>query len=481
MQLRLLKSKKIFTIWLIFLFLSAQGCTSARPPLPTLPEKDWLAPEKEEQTTKSKKFAIYSPDKTLGMDDLVWLAVQQSPVISRGRINLEISEISKTDAKWRYLPEMHLSYRISNNLTKYNEGTRYAGDDYGNTTYELTFTGSYNNPVSTYFSVQAQDELLKTAIITQRKAIAEIIFKIASSLLQMNMLEESIAILEKQIALGDRKMESASIRDALTNSASLAGTANEYNQSSLELHLREIKMQLTVERTILKQLVGLDLKQALKVDAKSVYALLADFDPARDDWKRCWEDTEERYLARQQVKLEQANIYLAWASYLPNINLYINESPGKGQSQAADARSDQFLHVALDFPILDWGHRWRDADKASLRRRQSRLDEVQRARDYEQEWEIKGQRLQLAQAKAERWKQTSKNIAARSEAMQIAFDRGSASFDMLADQKQRELDAEIAAVRADCEAAQTKLAWIHFASGLSRHYMGNAGYGKAEK
>ena len=462
------------------LLLLLQACSTTYPGLPNLPEKDWLAPDKPSPSAQGEKFAIYSPDKTLTMDDLVWLAIQQSPVISKGKINLEISEISKTDDKWRYLPEMHLSYHITNNITKYNEGTKYAGKDYGQTTYELTFTGSYTNPITTFLNVKAQDELLQAAIITQRKAISEVIFKIASSLLRINMLEESIGILDRQVSLARKRLESSSLRSALSNSALHSATANESSLAGLELHQQEMKMELTVERSTLKQLVGLDLKQALKVDSKSVYALLANFDPEKDDWKTCWERTEERYLARQQVRLEQANVYLAWASYLPRVGLGINESPGKGQSQLVNAQTDQFLHIGLDFPLLDWGHRWRTADMASLRARQRKLDEVQKAREYEQEWELRGQKLLLARAKEARWQQTAKSAAGSSEAMQISFEHGGASYEMLADQVQRELDAEMAAIRAKNEAALSKLTWVHFASGLSNHYMGPAGYESAK-
>lgn len=478
MQLRAVKHIRLLSpVCVGLLLLLLQACSPSYPGLPNLPEKDWLAPEKSTPKEQGEKFAIYSPEKTLTMDDLVWLAIQQSPIISKGKINLEISEISKTDAKWRYLPEMHLSYHITNNLTKYNEGTRYAGRNYGQTTYELTFTGSYTNPITTFLNVKAQDELLQTAIITQRKAISEVIFRIASSLLRVNMLEESIEVLEKQITLARKRLESSSIRGTLSNSAAQSATANESSLAGLELYLQEMKMELTVERSTLKQLVGLDLKQALKVDSKSVYELLAAFDPEKDDWKSCWERTEDCYLARQQIKLERANVYLAWASYLPRVGLGVNESPGKGQSQSANAKADQFLHIGLDFPLLDWGHRWRTADMASLRARQRRLDQIQKEREYEQEWEIKDQRLQLARAKEARWRQAAKSAADSTEVMQITFEKGGASFEMLAEQVQRELDAEMAAVRAKGETASTKLAWVHFASGLSNHYMGPAGYG----
>lgn len=467
-------------IFLFLLFFS--GCSTTPKELPVLPAKDWLADDQDKKEVKSEKFDIYSPDKVMTMNDLVWLAIQQSPVISNGRINLDVCEITKRDAQWRYLPEMHLSFHITNNMTKYNTGNRYASSNYGETTYEITFTGYYTNPLTTYLSVKAQDELMQTAIITQRKAIGDIIFRIAQNLLQMNLLEKRIATIEERIA-GYKEMHDYV---SITNSQNASGYSpseyvNDGTLSYFEMRLREIQMELTITRTNLKQIVGLNINQALKVDSASILPLINSFNPADLNWQTCWDQSENHYLIRQQVRLEQANIYLAWASYMPGISLYINESPGKGQYQPPDGQADQFLHLILDFPLLDWGHRLRNADISAARQRQRRLDEIQRTREYEEGWLANEQRLQLAKYKIERQEQSIKNDLRRLETMEVSYKNGALPYNSLIDQNEKVVESQLTLAELESAENQLKLAWMHAAALLTKHYLGEAGYQKVSK
>lgn len=472
--------RDLLRILAFFFFILLPACSTNYPGLPSLPMKDWLTSDKSESSPKRQEFDIYSPDKIMTMDDLVWLAIQQSPAINSGNINLEIREVGKRDAKWQYLPEMNLVYHITNNMTKYNEGTRYAGRNYGETTYEVTFSGSYRNPVTTYFNVKAQDELLQSAIVVQRKLIADVIYQIGAALLRMNALEKNLETLEKRLVEENKRVEASDIHAKQSSEASYSSLVDDMVVST-ELQHRETKMQLTLERTKLKQLVGLDLKQALKVDTESVFSLLNTFNPEPDEWKKYWSGTEENYLLGQQVKLESANILIAWASYLPNVGINVNESPGKGQSQSADAQSDQFLHLILSFPLLDWGRRLRQAESASLRQRQRRLDIVQRTREYEQQWDEMEQKLLLARTRQERWEYALKKAERRTEAMEIGHRHGDVGIDRLVEQKERVLNDEMALTKAVTEVAQTKLSWMHLAAGLSHHYLGLAGYERDKK
>lgn len=463
---------------LLILFFQQACSRPAYQGIPALPEKDWLVQSEDKKGEKVEKFQIYSPDKVMTFDDLVWLAVQQSPLISNSRIGIDIQEINKSDVNWRYLPEIHLFYTISNNLTRKNEGDPEAGSDYGQTAYELTFGGVWHNPVATYLSSRVQDELIQVAVITQRRAIADVIYRIAQSLLKINMLEECIGLIESLNQAAKKRSAYSKVIERHSPGMASQAFYDEDQEKSAELQMRETKMELTLERTHLKQLVGLNLKQALKVDAKSVFTILASFHPQQLNWENCWEKTESYFLAHEQARLEQANILLAWAQYLPNISININENPPKGQSQPVDASSDQFLHLGLDFPFLDWGHRWRQAKIASERRRQRLLDEIQMRREYEENWLASEQRLMLAKARVENREQLAKTAEHRTEALEIAFLRGAVKMDILGDHLQRIMHARLNVVRARNAEAQTKLDWMHSAAGLASYFLGPAGFEK---
>lgn len=463
---------KLFIPFIFFALISGCG-PNTYPGLPNLPVKDWLGGEKKEKP--AEKFQIYAPDKIMTMDDLVWTAVQDSPTISKGQINISIQEIRKKDAIWNYLPEMYFNYHVTNNITKKNEGKRGVGDNYGETTYELTFHGSYRNPINTYFSVKAQDELLQTAIATHRQLIDDSIHNIARCLLDIYSYEQINDNLEKRLEEAKKRGAYASIlaKESVTSATSSAH-AEDYVKM-LELQSRENKNRLTLARTKLKKLIGLDLNLSLKVDAKSIFPLLENFHPEEKNWESAWNKSVGKFITDQKIMLEQANIYVGWASYLPSISIGVNESAGKGQSQPYNMPADQFLHTSFVVPFLDWGHRFRIADMASERKKQERLAAIEKRRDFQEQWMLLEQNLELASATSARNEQALKMANQNLETIAIGYNKGRLSFGELSDSAQRQLEAELSCVQAKTDVARAKLELMYFSTDLGRHYLGDIG------
>lgn len=465
------------------LVLALSGCaTTAYEGLPDLPEKDWLSPKAENAAGRVEQSEVefYQPDKVHSFQDLVYLAIQSSPVISHGRINLEVQQISRRDAVWKYLPEMHLLYTISNNITKYNQSQVGQFDDsYGKTQYQVSFTGVFNNPVATYFNVEAQNELMQVAISTQRKAIVDCILNIADMLLLIDLKEKSIKNLKEMLVLAEKMRDFSEARDKFSPNLYAPASQSEEFLQDMRLRLRAMEIELSLHRSQLKLLVGIDMTKALKVDPSGVYEVLAAFSPEQLDWQQCWEQTEERYLLRQQVRLEEANVYLAWAQYVPNISMVLNENPPNGQSQAAGAQTDQFFHLTFDFPLLDWGHRYRMAAMSGARKRQRMLDEIQRQREYGQRWVTMEQQLLLAQARVEQRKFAEQAAQKSADAMQVAFKNGTVALSDMIGMQQGANEKRLLALQAAYDAAKAKLSWMYFSSELSKFFLGTM-HGKAK-
>ena len=464
----------------VAILISGCGSTSYQG-LPDLPEKDWLASKAEnvEKNSENVNVEFYQPDKIHSFQDLVYLAIQSSPVISQGRINLEVQQISRRDALWRYLPEMHLLYTISNNITKYNESQIGKFDSsYGKTQYQVSFTGVFNNPVANYFNVQAQEELMQVAIATQRRAIGDCIQNIADMLLLIDLREKSVSSLKKMLASAEKLRDFASTKEKYLPNLNTPASQSEEVVQDIRLRLRAAEMELSLVRSQLKLLVGIDTSNVLKVDPSGVYGTLSSFIPEKHSWQDCWEQTEERYLLRQQVRLEEANVYLAWAQYVPNISMVLNENPPNGQSQAAGARTDQFFHLTFDFPLLDWGHRYRMAAMSGAKKRQRMLDEIQRQREYGQRWVTLEQQLLLAQARAEQRKFAEQAAQKQADAMQIAFENGTVSLSDMLNAQQLANEKRLLAFQAEYDVAKAKLSWMYFSSELSRFFLGTV-HGKA--
>lgn len=453
------------------LILSACG-RSAWPGLPDLPQKDWLGGEAKDSEAVPD---LYEPDKTYTADELVWLAIQQSPVLNKGTINLEIQQVAKRDAQWRYLPEMSLVYTISNNMTRYYQNDSRRGATYGEMAYQLGFAGSLANPVGTYLTNRSQDELMKVAILTQRRSIVDVIRQALNSLIIIDRLEQGIDALNSQLEEAHAREDVSAIRQNTSfNLFSQTSVQTDYLRE-VELRMREREMALNLEKTNLKRIIGLGLDQNLKVDAGSVHALLDKFQPQNLSWKKCWDTSIEKHLAYQQVRLEEANIWLAWAQYVPGIGIAVNESAPKGQAQLSNDKPDEFLHITFSLPILDWGRRARGAESASLRKRQRMLDLIEAERQFGQNWRRLEQESELALARTETRAHSVETAQRRLGAAEVAFRNGTADRTALSDFRIRLLDQTQAWLDARQQQAQTKLNWMNTSAELGNYFLGTAG------
>ncbi|MBR4741638.1 MAG: hypothetical protein IK079_01905, partial [Desulfovibrio sp.] len=118
---------------------------------PELPARHWLAESPGVPVEKKEKLetaieSFYNPIHKFLFEDSVYLAIQQSPMLVNSAVNLEIKRLALTDSKWHYLPEPHITFTITNNLTRYNDDTKYTTGDYGRTKFDIGFRTDFPNP-----------------------------------------------------------------------------------------------------------------------------------------------------------------------------------------------------------------------------------------------------------------------------------------------------------------------------------------------
>lgn len=463
----------------VFLFLAViiclGGCSGQAPMLfPELPRKDWLGEDKP--APEQKVAPIYSPEKKLSFTDLVYLAIQQSPVLERSSVNMDIQQIALTSARWKALPEVHLIAVVSNNLTQYNKGklNKNAQKDYGKTKYQISYTGVFNNPVATYFDVQAQKELMSIAIATHKKAIGKCINEIADLLVQIRAKEAVLASLKTSLEIARRNKGYADASSAFKTDIWNGPDAQEDIVREKTLQVDTAHMELTILRNQLKLLVGVDRNQQLQLDTDSVVSAINSFASEQLSWEECWEKSTERYLLAQQVRLHDAGIMLAWAQYVPNISFVVNESPPNGQAQPSNAETDQFLHISLNFPLLDWGLRYRNAEQSRAKKRQSRLDEIIKRREYQQRWFMAEDQLILARARLRQCEHAQSSAEKRLTAVQTSYDHGGSGMPELSRAQQSVQEARMARVNAEAAMLRNQLAWLDLSQSMQNSFLDNA-------
>ncbi|MDD6181085.1 MAG: TolC family protein [Desulfovibrionaceae bacterium] len=455
------------------------GCASQKATMeaPQLPAKHWLEEAPGIPVDKKEKVSaavpnLYQPGKVFGFDDCIYLAVQQSPLLVNSAVNLEIKKLALTNAVWKYLPEPHMTIIVSNNLTRYNEDNKDTPDDYGHTKFRIGFYAPFPNPIQTFFEHQAQKLMVNVAISTHRKAVGEAIAQIADLYLRMYAKQ---LIYKEQKAMIPLMQEIASYWKQVESVDGRQGVAVNVAQQNIrdaELKAEKTAMEEVMLRTKLKILAGIDPKQTLEIEARDVLNIVQSFDGRNLRWEDRWNMTEDNLLLRAQVKLRDFNIMVAWAAYVPHMTISMNHNPPAGQYQPASGDEDTFVHLNIDFPLIDWGRRYRGVQTARMVKAQAFHEQARKRDDYSNSWLQAEQNVSLAETQKKLAWNSLKVAELKREEADISYREGLVEFPVLADARQAEANARIAAINAQMELELAKLQWMQLASVLQERYLG---------
>lgn len=455
------------------------GCASTKASLeaPELPPRHWLedspgVPVENREKLDSAVENLYDPDKVLSFEDCVFLTIQQSPMLVNSAVDLEMKRLKLTDAVWQYLPEPRMSVTVSANLTRHNEAQHDIPGDYGRTVTRVGFYATLPNPVASYFNHQVQKVMTNLAISTHRKAIGSAIRDIAETYLTIAAQEKIIAAEEKLIPLHKERIN---YWRNVENVEGNQGTAVNIAQQQLheaELRVERSRMRSTMLLTKLKILAGVPTHQKLRIDTRDTRNILGDFQGRKHSWEQRWLATEDKLLVQAQVRLQDYNIMLAWAQYIPDVRMEINTSPPGGQAQPLSGQEDQFFHLRFDFPLLDWGRRYRGVQTARMAKAKAFQEQAGKRTDYSNKWleaqqnyDLSTTSLKIAQSKLEVARMALTEAG-------IAFREGVLPYPEFATGQENLINAEIACINAELDANLKSLYWMHLANLLPERFLG---------
>lgn len=455
------------------------GCASNKAGLqsPELPAKHWLdeAPGVPVENKSKLEAAIpnlYDPAKSFNFEDCVFLTIQQSPLLVNSAVELEIKRLALTDSVWSYLPEPRMTVRVSNNLTRYNMGRSGTPDDYGQTKFDIGFYAAFPNPVLTYFSHQSKKAMVNVAISTHRKAVGEAIYKIAQAYLKLHARRDILAAQKAVLPMGK---ELVAYWQQVENVEGRQGTslnlANQH-QRERELTVEQSQMQEVMERTQLKILAGVEPQQRFMIDTTDADKILAGFDGRKLKWEDRWSATEDDLLLRGQIKLADFNIMVAWAQYVPNMSINVNRYPPAGQYQPVGGREDLFLHLYFDFPLIDWGHRYRGVQTARMDKAKAFHEMSRKRTNYSNKWLQAEQRVTLVETQRKLAKTRFDTAELEYREADIAFKEGAEELHVVVDRRERMVNARIALIEAELEYKLAQLDWMYLANILQERFLG---------
>ncbi|MDR1777762.1 MAG: TolC family protein [Desulfovibrio sp.] len=464
-------------VCLCLLLVCACASNKAGSKSPELPARHWLegapgVPVEHREKLEAAVPSLYDPDKVFSFEDCVYLTIQQSPMLVKSAVNLEIKRVQLTSAVWQYLPEPRMTFRVSNNITQYNKSSDDKPSDYGNTKLAVGFYAAFPNPVATYFNHQSQKIMVNVAIAMHRKAVGEAIYKIAQAYLQLQAREKIAAAQKELLPLGKELVDYwRQVEDVEGRQGASLNRAKQHDRE-LALMVEQTSMQEAMQRTQLKILAGVAPSQSLRVDARHADGILAGFDGAKLSWEERWPMLEDEYLLRGQIKLADYDIMVAWAQYVPSLFLQYDTYPPSGQYQPRDGTEDYFFHFNIDFPLIDWGRRYRGVQTARMNKAQAFHEMSRKRDDYSNNWLQAGQKYTLAQTRFKLAQTRYETAEMQSREALIAFREGTEQLPAVASTREDMVQARIALIEADLELRLAKLDWMFLAGILQERFLG---------
>lgn len=469
---------RFFLLLMISAALLAGACSKkAGVKSPELPAKHWLqeapgVPVENKAKLEAAVPNLYDPKKVFSFEDCVFLTIQQSPALVNSAVNIEIKRLAQTDAVWKYLPEPRMNFTVSNNLTRYNMDNTNTPSDYGQTRFRVGFYAAFPNPMATYFEHQVQTAMVNLAISTHRKAVGKAIGKIGEAYLQLQAQQKIVEAQKELLPLGKELVDYWQKVEAVDGRQGVSLNLAIQHQRELELKLEQTKMKEIMQRTQLKILAGVEPQQRLEVDTKSADTVLAGFDCHKLTWEDRWPATEDELLLRGQVKLSDYNIMVAWAQYMPTMSIAVNNSPPSGQYQPVNGKEDTFLHLTFDFPLIDWGRRYRGVQTARMNKAQAFHELARNRTDYSNKWLQCEQRVALAETERKLAKTRLDTASMQFKEAQISFHEGIVQLPDVATKQEDMVQARIAYITADLDYKLAMLEWMNLSNSLSQRFLG---------
>lgn len=477
--------KRMWRLWAVALLCLGAGltaCASSKAGMdaPELPARHWLeetpgVPVEKKEQLDAVVANLYDPVRKFTFEDCVYLTIQQSPLLVNSAVDLEIKRLALTNAVWKYLPEPRMSLVVTNNLTAYNKNEPDIPGDYGRTKLRVGFYAAFPNPVATYFEHQVQKLMVNLAISTHRKAVGEAIYKIANAYMRLHaqrmIIEEQKKLLPvaRETTNYWKQLESVDGRQGV--SLNLATQ----HEKELEIRVDKAKMQEVIQLTELKILAGVDPQQRLNVDTQSAEGILKGFDGRKLKWEERWDKTEDDLLLRSQVKLADYNIMVSWAEYVPNMRIDVNNYPPAGQSQPVGGTDDTFVHLTFDFPLIDWGRRYRGVQTARMKKAQAFNQQARKRTDYSNTWLQAEQRVSLAETNLRLARINQETARMQHTEAKVSFDEGLSELPTVTSRQEALIQAQIALIEAELEYRLANLEWMYVASLLQESFLGLPG------
>jgi outer membrane protein len=292
------------------------------------------------------------PSGPLNYDEAVRIALQKSPFLKKGSIEIKLSKLNETDSRYGLIPPLTF-----NTYYYVNRPSNVSGNPF-----YLSFSTAPYNPFGSYFNLQVQKSLTQAAILAHLETISSGLSQLGLMFLQLESLKKQAAWQQDEVKLIREKL-------AYMENRYRAGTATSLDvkeaQQELKIEQNNLNAYISSQKTglaNLKNFLGLKPSQEITPDLRdTLRQVLGSFDPSAATWEQAKSQSYDLKIHEIKMKLQGYKVNLAIASTLPNI-IFNYQTPDPLSTTAQGL----YAGIGLQIPVWDGFKRIRNITRQKL-------------------------------------------------------------------------------------------------------------------
>jgi len=376
------------------------------------------------------------PGQSLNYEESVKIAIHQCPYFTKSSLEIDVRRMDESDSRYSMVPPLtfHTYYYVN----------RPTGTG-GSKPYSLVFNMDPYNPVSAYFTLQAQKMATQIAILAHLKTISEGLKRLGFFFLELEALSKMAGYQNDLIKVAQENLTYVKNRVSIGTATSL-----EVKMGQEELHLAQgeqesIALAQRRASVSLRNFLAFPPAHNFTIDFRnSRQQVLGQFDPAAVSLEQAKIRSYEIKALEIQKQLQRYNVSLAVTKVFPTI-LFNTQTPDPLSVSRAQGL---YVGFGLLVPVWDGFKRIRDVSRQKVILRQ--LDAKQKEKEDVLENKLEDNRVKIQEREVAMKNAQSREELARLKAHQkeIRYQSGEAPLSVFLEGRQEVLRAQKETVRA---------------------------------
>lgn len=396
--------------------------------------------------------------------ECVRVSLAQSPLLTKSAIEIESKRLDVGDAYSQYIPTIILNTTFYLSLPKLrntsgdaamasylaNPSTdpvqnaksiaslqQYAHQvdpNRNRKSYDLNFSTGAWNPLLTAFEVQARKELVNIAVLAHLKVIDQGLKRLASTFLQLGMVESLIKLAKEKEELAAKNLEYVKTRAGLGQGAQLDVRIAEGKINMAKAESDKMRTNRTVLLDELKFIMGVPFIQKVELNLNDYEAqVLENFNPTAISEEKVRQHSFPLRIKNYERALQKKNIALAYVHFMPTMSMGFTSVSTLDTSSYKSESNSTFLpnlYPNLQFSLpMDWWTKSRDVSRQYKKLSQLNVEthnlEFQIMSEYQQalaKLRAASSELKFAEANADVQKLQVQQAQLRFESGQAEYD-----------------------------------------------------------